>query len=78
MDTRGNLSSSAPSRWTCDPRRRCGEVSSCAWFRKAGSFFTVSKQGPCFAAIEEDGVDKRLVELELACEADGVTPLEPV
>ena len=30
-------------------------------------FFTVSKQGQCFTAIEEDGGDKRLVELELVC-----------
>ena len=35
-------------------------------------FFRVSKLGPCFTAIEEDGGDKRLVQLELACEADGV------
>ena len=26
-------------------------------------FFRVSKQGPCFTAIEEDGSDKKLVEL---------------
>ena len=32
--------------------------------------FRVSKQVPCFTAIEEDGGDRRLVELELACEAD--------
>ena len=37
----------------------------------------VSKQGPCFTAIE-DGGDKRLVEPELACEADGVAPPAPV
>ena len=35
-------------------------------------FFTASKQGLCFTAIEEDGGDKRLVELELAFEADGI------
>ena len=33
-------------------------------------FFRVSKQGPCFRATEEDGGDKRLVQSELACEAD--------
>ena len=38
----------------------------------------VSKQGPCFTAIEEDGSDKRLVELELACEVDGIAPPDPV
>ena len=27
-----------------------------------------------FTAIEENGGDKRLVQLELACEADGVAP----
>ena len=35
-------------------------------------FLRISEQGPCFTAIEEDRVDKRLVQLELACEADGV------
>ena len=30
-------------------------------------FFRVSKQDPCFTAIEDDGGDKRLVELELIC-----------
>ena len=29
-------------------------------------FFRVGKQGPCFTAIEKNGGDKRLVELELA------------
>ena len=47
-------------------------------FESLDLFFRVSKQGPCFTAIEEDGGDKRLVELELACEADGVAPLDPV
>ena len=41
-------------------------------------FFRVSKLGPCFTAIEEDGGDKRLVQLELACEADSVEPPDPV
>ena len=39
--------------------------------------FSVSKFGS-FTAIEEDGGDERLVELELACEADGVAPPDPV
>ena len=34
-------------------------------FEGLGPFFRVSKQGPCFTAREEDGGDKRLVELEL-------------
>ena len=41
---------------------------------KAWLFFSVSKQGPCFTAVEEDGGDERLVQLELVCEADGVAP----
>ena len=35
-------------------------------------------QGPCFTATEEDGGDKRLVELALVCEADGVAPPDSV
>ena len=35
-------------------------------------FFRISKQGPCFTAIEEDGGDERFVVHELAYEADGV------
>ena len=41
------------------------------------SFFRVSKQSPCFTAIE-DGSDKRLAELELAFEVDSVAPPDPV
>ena len=41
-------------------------------------FLRVNKQGLCFTAVEEDGSDKRLVVLELACEADGVAPSDPV
>ena len=37
-------------------------------------FFRVSNHSPCFTATEENGGDKRLVELELVCEADGVAP----
>ena len=33
---------------------------------KHGPLLRVNKQRPCFKAIEEDGGDKRLVELELA------------
>ena len=73
-----DLSCSAPSGWSYAPRRRCGDVSSGTWFRKPGSFFRVSKQGPCFTAMEENGGDKRLAELELACEAEGVAPPDPV
>ena len=38
----------------------------------------VSKQGPCFTAIEKYGGDKRLVQLEHASEADGAAPPDPV
>ena len=37
----------------------------------------VSKQGPCFTAVVEDGSDKRFVQFELACKADGVAPPHP-
>ena len=47
-------------------------------FESLDPFFTVSEQGPCFTAVEEGGGDKRVVELELACEADGVAPPDPV
>ena len=38
----------------------------------------VSEQGPCLTALEEDGGEKRLVQLKLACEADGTAPPDPV
>ena len=47
-------------------------------FKSLILFFGVGKQGPCFTAIEEDGGDKRLVHLELACNADGVAPPDPI
>ena len=41
-------------------------------------FFSVNKQGPCLTAMEEeDGGDERLVQLELACLADGVALPDP-
>ena len=61
------------------PGRRCREVSSCTCFRKSGSsIIRVSKQGTCFTAIKEDGGNKRRVQFELACKADGVAPPDPV
>ena len=36
-------------------------------FEGLDPFLRVSEQGPCFTAIETDGGDKRLVELEFAC-----------
>ena len=50
VDPQGSLSCSAPSCGSCAPRRY-GEVLSCTWFRKPGSFFSVSRQGPCFTAV---------------------------
>ena len=47
-------------------------------FECLGLFFRVSKQGSCFTAIKVDGGNKTLVELELACDADGVAPPDPV
>ena len=47
-------------------------------FQSLDPFFTVSKQGPCFTAMEEGEGDKRLVQLELACQADGVALQDPV
>ena len=47
-------------------------------FEGLDRFLRVSKHGPCFSAIEGDGGDKRLVHFELACEADGVAPRDPV
>ena len=47
-------------------------------FENLDPFFRASKQGLCFTALEEDGGDKRLVELEVACKADGVALLDPV
>ena len=41
-------------------------------FESLGPFFRVSKQGPGLTAVEDDGGDKRLVQLERACEADCV------
>ena len=41
-------------------------------------FFRVSKHGLCLTAVEVDGGDKRLVELELAGKAEGIVPPDPV
>ena len=47
-------------------------------FEAPNPFFRVSKKGPCFTAIEEDGGEKRLGKLELACEADGVASTDVI
>ena len=51
MDPQRSWSCSKPSHWSCAPSRRCQEVSSCTWFQKPGSFFSVSKQGPWFTPV---------------------------
>ena len=43
-------------------------------FESLDSFFRISKHGQHFTAIEEEGGDKRLVRLELSCQADGAVP----
>ena len=45
-------------------------------FKSLNPFFSC-KQGPYFKALEENGGDKRLAELELAYEADGVAQPDP-
>ena len=47
-------------------------------FEDLGPFIRFSEQGPCFTAIEKSGGDKRLVEFEFACKADGVLQLDPI
>ena len=47
-------------------------------FESLGPFSRVSEQGPYFTAIEEDGGDKRLIQVELACEANGIAPPYPL
>ena len=66
------------SRWCCAPSRRYGEVSSNTWFRRPGSFFQSQQAGSCFTAVEEDGGNKRHVEVELARKGDGVASPDPV
>ena len=47
-------------------------------FKGLDPFLRDSKQSPCFTAMQEDGGDKRLVELGLTCEACGVVLPDPV
>ena len=47
-------------------------------FESVDPFYRVNKQGPYFIAIEKDGGAKRLVQLELVCEAEFVAPPDPV
>ena len=47
-------------------------------FESLDPFFRISKQGPCFTAIEEDGGDKRLVELRSSLRRSPKLPLSLV
>ena len=47
-------------------------------FKSLYSFLRDSWQGQCLTTIKEDGGDNRLLQLELACEADGVALPDPV
>ena len=47
-------------------------------FKSLDPFCQNQQAGLCFTAIGQDGGDKRLVQLELACEADGFAPPFPV
>ena len=67
-----------PSYCSSAPSRRCGDVSSGTWFRKPVSFSSLSKQDPCFTAMQQNGGDKRLVELYLACKTEGAAPPDTV
>ena len=51
-----------------------GEAEKCPGFESLDPFFRVSKQGPCFSAVEEDGGDKRLVDRELTRKAVDFAP----
>ena len=46
-------------------------------FKSLDLFSASGSKGSCFTAVEEDEGDKRLVQLELACKADGVAPPDP-
>ena len=48
------------------------------WCEKPGSFSESRLAGPFYTAIEEDGGDKRLVQLELARKGNGVALLYPI
>ena len=50
-------------------RKKCPQT---LRFEGLDSFLRVSQQGPCFTALEEDGGDKRRVQLERAFEAECV------
>ena len=47
-------------------------------FDSLDPFLRVGKQDPCLTTVQEDGDNERLVQLELAYEADGVASPDPV
>ena len=60
-------------------RNSAEKFSQALGFESLDPYFRASRQGSCFTAIEEDRGDKRpVVQLELACEADGVAPPDHV
>ena len=64
---------------SCVPNRRYRYAEVSSGFESLDLFFfSVFKQDPCFTAVEEHGFDKRLVELELACKADGAALADAV
>ena len=48
VDPQGSWSCPAPSRWSCAPSKRCGEVSPGTSFRKPGSFFQSQQANSMF------------------------------
>ena len=47
-------------------------------FKSLDLFLRFGKQASCLTTTEEDGGDMRLVQLELACEADGIASPDSV
>ena len=47
-------------------------------FQSLDPFLKVSKQGRCLTAMKENRHDKRLVQPEAACEADGGVASDPI
>ena len=78
VDPQGSWSCPAPSRWSCAPIGDVEKFPQALGFESLVPFFRVRKQGPCFTAVEEDGGDKSLVQLELIYKADDVAPQESV
>ena len=59
-------------------RNSAEKFSQALGFESLDPYFRASRQGSCFTALQEGGSDKRLVEFDLACKADGVPLPDPV